>query len=62
MAVTQNSLLFLHRHTLPDYLVCTVFEQEGLFPIIGMDLCKEILLSCSFHSDGISSVARKLAM
>ena len=43
MAVVQNSLLFLLRYTLSDYLICTVFEQEGLFPIIGMDLSKEIL-------------------
>ena len=43
VAVAQNSLLFLLRHTLPDYLIYTVFEQEGLFPIIGMDLRKEIL-------------------
>ena len=43
MAVAQNSLLLLLRHTLPDYLICTLFEQIGLFPIIGMDLSKEIL-------------------
>ena len=43
MAGARNSLLLLLRHTLPDYLICTVFEQEGLFPIIGMDLSKEIL-------------------
>ena len=43
VAVAQNPLLFLPRHTLPDYLIGTVFEQEGLFPIIGMDLRKEIL-------------------
>ena len=43
MAVAQNSLLFLLRNTLPDYLIDTVFEQEGLFLIIGMDLRKEIL-------------------
>ena len=48
MAVAQNSLMFLLRHTLPDYLICTVFEQEGLFPIIGMDLIKEILLILFF--------------
>ena len=43
VAVAQNSLLFFLRHTLPDYLICTVFKQEGLFPIIGVDLRKEIL-------------------
>ena len=43
VGVAQNSLLFLLRHTLPDYLICTLFEQEGLLSIIGMDLRKEIL-------------------
>ena len=43
VAVAQNSLLFFLRYTLPDYMICTVFKQEGLFPIIGVDLRKEIL-------------------
>ena len=43
VVVAQNPLLFFLRHTFPDYLICTVFEQEGLFPIIGVDFRKEIL-------------------
>ena len=62
VAVAQNSLLFFLRHTLSDYLICTIFKQEGLFPIIGMDVLQKVLPIPFFPINSISPVARKLAM
>ena len=38
--VAKYSLLLCFRHTPSDYLITTVFVQEGLFPIIGENSCK----------------------
>ena len=43
MALAEYPLLFSLRHTSYDYLVRTIFVQEGLFPILGVNFCKEEL-------------------
>ena len=48
VAVAHNPLLFFFRYTFPDYLIYIVLKQQGLFPIIGMDLRKEIFLILFF--------------
>ena len=47
MEVAEYSLFLCFRHTPSDYLISTVFVQEGFFPIIGVNFCKhEFLVLC----------------
>ena len=48
MAVGEYPFLFSFRHTLPDYLISTVFEQIGFFLIVGVDFCMEELFVLYF--------------
>ena len=43
MAMAEYPLLFSLRYTSSYYLVNTVFVQEGLFPIVGVNFCEEEL-------------------
>ena len=58
MAVAEDPLLFLFRHTPFDDLVGVVFEQKWLLPIIGMNFGKEVFLFYAFQSIGISPIAK----
>ena len=44
MVVTENSLLLFYEHTLSNDLICIIFEEERLLPIIGVNFCEEIFL------------------
>ena len=62
MAMAEYPLLFSLKHTPSDYLVSTIFVQEELFPIVGVNFYEENFLSYAFQSAGNSPVAKKLAM
>ena len=48
MAVAEDPLLFLFRHTPSDDLIGTVFEQKWFLPIIGMNFGEEVFLVLCF--------------
>ena len=48
MEVAEYPWLFSFRHTRSDYLISTIFEQIGFFPIVGVDFCMEELLVMCF--------------
>ena len=48
IAVAEYSVLLCFRHTPSDYLINTIFAQEGFFPIIGVNFCKEEFLVLCF--------------
>ena len=62
MAVIEYPLLFFFRHIFYDYVISTIFVQEGLFPIIGVNFTKKNFQSYAFQSAGNSPIAKKLTM
>ena len=48
MAVVEDPLLFLFKHTPYDYLVGIIFEQKWFLLIIGMNFGEEVFLVLCF--------------
>ena len=62
MAVAEYPWLLSFRHTLSNYLISTILEQIGFFPIVRVDFrMKELLVLC-LYSFGNSPITKKLAM
>ena len=48
MAVAEYPFFFSFWNALSDYLISTIFEQIGFFPIVGVDFCMKGLLVLCF--------------
>ena len=62
MKRAEYPLLFSLRDAYFDYLISTIFLQEGIFPIVEVNFAKKNFLSYAFQPIGSSPVAKKLAM